>query len=123
MALNAGFAASIVMFFTGTSMVALVAGSAVFGVSQAGGDILWSLWVTKFSPPHRIADDMSVHTFTTGLRGVIAPFLAFRLIDRMSIGWMGVLCSALIVAATMVLLPELRNERMRRRGELSVAAP
>ena len=123
MVLNAGFGASIIMFFSGTTLPMLIIGSAVFGIAQAGGDILWSLWVTKFSPPDRIADDMSVHTFTTGVRGVLAPFIAFPLAQHLAIGWMGALCALLIGCGTLVLLPELRHETARRRERYGLFSP
>src|SRR5262249_44070166 len=70
-ALSPGFAVAILAFFTGNSLVGLIAGAIIFGISNAGGDLAWSLWVTKVAPPHRVAHYMSVHTFLTGLRGVI----------------------------------------------------
>ena len=71
----------------------------IFGISNAGGDVAWSLWVTKFAPPNRVADYMSVHTFFTGVRGVMAGVSA-----------------ALIVAASLLLLPELKYGRRARPG-------
>jgi hypothetical protein len=50
---------------------------------------------------------MSVHTFFTGVRGVLAPLLAFQLVTIVSIATMGVICTVLIVAATLILLPEI----------------
>ena len=49
-------------------------------IGNGGGDVAWGLWVTKFAPPEQVADDMSVHTFFTGLRGVLAPVAAFQLV-------------------------------------------
>jgi len=45
--LNGGFALGILAFFTGNSMMGLVLGSLIFGVSTAGGDVAWSLWGDK----------------------------------------------------------------------------
>jgi len=112
-ALNIAFALSIVTFFTGTSYIGLVAGALIFGIALAGGDILWSLWVTKFAPPHRVADYMAVHTFFTGVRGVIAPVIAFQLISSLPIGEIGVICAVLIGLASLILLPEMKRA-MRR---------
>jgi MFS family permease len=105
--INLAFAASILVFFTGDSWVGLVVGAIVFGIAISGGDVAWSLWVTKFAPPHLVADYMSVHTFFTGVRGVLAPILAFQLITTVSIATMGVICTTLIVAASLLLVPEL----------------
>ena len=105
--INLAFAASILVFFTGDSWAGLILGAIVFGIAVSGGDVAWSLWVTKFAPPHLVADYMSVHTFFTGVRGVLAPLLAFQLIAVVSIATMGIICTVLIVVASLILLPEL----------------
>jgi MFS family permease len=109
--INLAFAASILVFFTGDSWLGLIAGAIVFGVAVSGGDLAWSLWVTKFAPPHLVADYMSVHTFFTGVRGVLAPLLAFQLVTRLSIANIGVICTVLIVSASLLLVPELFRYR------------
>jgi MFS family permease len=109
--LNIAFAISILAFFTGNSYAGLVVGALVFGIAIAGGDITWSLWVTKFAPPARVADYMSVHTFFTGIRGVLAPLLAFQLITRLPVGQIGLLCTVMIGLASLILVPEMRSRR------------
>ncbi|MEZ5302399.1 MAG: hypothetical protein R3F11_17460 [Verrucomicrobiales bacterium] len=52
---------------------------------MGGGNIAWSLWVTKLAPADRVAEYMSVHTFTTGLRGMAAPFLGFWLAAQIGV--------------------------------------
>ena len=54
--LNVGFALGILSFFVSDSMTGLLMGAVIFGISNAGGDVAWSLWVTKFAPPGRVAD-------------------------------------------------------------------
>src|SRR5688572_32357747 len=49
--LNIGFAIGILTFFLTGSFEGMVAGAVVYGISNAGGDVAWSLWVTKFAPP------------------------------------------------------------------------
>jgi hypothetical protein len=115
-AINAGFAVGIVAFFLGDSLPWLVAASLVFGISNAGGDIAWSLWVTKLAPPGRVADYMSVHAFLNGLRSAIAPFLAFALVERYPVSALAWACAALILAASLLLVPEFSWVRARRRG-------
>ena len=114
--LNAGFAIGILTFFVSNSFTGLVIGAIIFGISNAGGDVAWSLWVTKFAPPNRVADYMSVHTFFTGVRGVMAPLCAFLLVQRVSLGVMAGVSAALIVAASLLLLPELKYGRRARPG-------
>jgi hypothetical protein len=112
--LNLGFAMGILSFFSGGSLPGLIAGAIFFGISNAGADVAWSLWVTKFAPPERVADYMSVHTFFTGVRGVFAPVVAFYLvsgIDPSVLGWVSV---GLIAIGSAFLLPEIRFGKQAR---------
>jgi len=109
--LNCGFALGMLSFFGGDHLFWLFLGAIIYGVSNAGGDVAWSLWVTKFAPAERVADYMSVHTFFTGLRGVIAPLVAFQLIAHwsvMSISWLG---AGMILTSTLILVPEIKSSR------------
>ena len=121
MALNVGFAIGIVSFFTSDSMLGFVLAAITFGISVAGGDVAWNLWVTKIAPPQRVADYMGVHTFFTGVRGLIAPLVGFFLAARWPITTMGWVAAALIVAGTLVLLPDARKGGLMR--SKTTAAP
>ena len=112
--LNLGFAAGIVTFFMSNSLAGMIGGAVIFGISNAGGDVAWSLWVTKFAPPERVADYMSVHTFLTGVRGVLAPLVAFYFVSHLSLGLLALVASGLILAATFLLLPEIKFGRTAR---------
>jgi len=123
MDLNLGFALGILSFFTSGSTTALVHGAVAFGVSSAGGDVAWALWVTKIAPPDRVADYMSVHTFFTGLRGLVAPMVGFALAERYSLAAMGYLAAACILAATLMLWPEARRGTLTRPRAAPVTPP
>lgn len=119
MVLNIGFAIGIFSFFSSNSVAGLIAAAVVFGISNAGGDVAWSLWVTKFAPPDRVADYMSVHTFFTGLRGVVAPVVAFQLLAHWTIAQISWLSVGLILLATALLIPELKfGKKARQAGAL-----
>jgi MFS family permease len=107
---NILFAVSIVSFFLGSSRLGLTIGAVLLGIATAGGDVLWNLWTVKFAPPGRVADYMALHTFFTGVRGVLAPILGFYLISRVSIPGMGWLCAALIAVSSLMLIPYMRTE-------------
>ena len=109
--LNVGFALGIAAFFTGSSTVGLIIGALIFGASNAGGEIAWNLWVTKFSPPEHVAEYMSVHTFFTGVRGIAAPLLAFQLTQTLDIAGIALVCAAFIVLASLILVPEIRGQQ------------
>lgn len=107
--LNVGFALGIASFFTGVGAFGLAAGAAIFGASNAGGEIAWSLWVTKFAPEDRVAEYMSIHTFFTGVRGIAAPILAFQLTQTLDIGAIALICAGLILLASLILVPEMKG--------------
>jgi MFS family permease len=111
---NVLFAAYVAAFFSGGSTLGLVIGALVLGVATAGGDLMWSLWVTKFAPPERTADYMGLHTFLTGLRAVTAPLLGFLIIERMSIEVVAAIAAGLMVLASAMLWPEAKLERQAR---------
>jgi MFS family permease len=115
--LNVGFMLGTISFFTGESTAGLVVGAMFYGVASAGGDIAWSLWVTKIAPPHRVADYMSVHTFFNGIRNIIAPILAFQLVGGMGVVRLGWISATLIAGASLMLIPEIRHgsERLKKR--------
>jgi len=106
--LNLGFALGILSFFATGTMTGLVVAAIIYGVSNAGGDVAWSLWVTKFAPPKRVADYMSVHTFFTGVRGVLAPIMAFQLVAGVPLQVLGWASAGLIVVGTSFLIPEIK---------------
>lgn len=113
--LNVGFAIGILSFFTSNTMSGLMLAAVIFGISNAGGDVAWSLWVTKFAPPERVADYMSVHTCFTGIRGVLAPLLAFPLAACLPMTWIAIFCTGLIVLASLLLLPEIKFGKTGRK--------
>lgn len=111
---NVGFAISILAFFSGSSMSGLVLGAIVFGISAAGGDVMWALWTSRLAPPEHLADYSALHTFTTGLRGVVAPFVGLWLLAHgVSPRSVGVGCALLIAVGSLILIPDLRAERAR----------
>ncbi len=112
--LNAGFALGMLSFFGGNHLAWLIVGAIIYGISNGGGDVAWGLWVTKFAPPERVADYMSVHTFFTGLRGVLAPMVAFQLVAHWSLAAISWLGAGMIVAATLLLIPEIKFGRNAR---------
>lgn len=107
-ALNVAFAFGVLAFFTGDSFAGLALGAVIFGMANAGGDLAWSLWVTKIAPPDRVADYMGVHTFLTGVRQLCAPFLAFYLAQGVPLATLGWVCAAMMFASTLLLVPEVR---------------
>jgi hypothetical protein len=105
--LNLGFAFGVLAFFTSNDLAGWLLGAVMFGIATAGGDVAWGLWVTKFAPPARVAEYMSVHTFPKGVRGVVAPAVAFMLLDVTSLAVLGWISAAMIGVSSLMLLPEV----------------
>jgi MFS family permease len=119
--LNAGFAIGIATFFMSDTPTGLMLGAVVYGISTAGGDVAWGLWVTKIAPPHQVTDYMAVHTFATGIRGVLAPLCAFQAVQSLTPATMGWIAAAMIVGACGFLVPEIRAAGVRRARECRAA--
>ncbi len=103
---NITFMVGIVSFFTSSSWLGLMTGAIVYGFAGAGGEIAWSLWVTKIAPPENVAEYMAVHTFMTGIRGIVAPMVAFQLLHFISIGQVAIISLLLMIIASMLLFPK-----------------
>lgn len=101
--LNLSFLSGIVSFFMTDAHIGLALSALIFGFSTSGGDVAWTLWVTKFAPAERVPDYMAVHTFFTGVRGLLAPITAFSLLAIMSIQTLSLLAASLILMATILL--------------------
>lgn len=112
--LNAFFLGSIWSFFLVGSLVGQILGAFLLGMAFAGGNVAWSLWVTKIAPPEEVADYMSVHTLLTGVRGMLAPILAIPLAVVWPLGHVVALASVLILASMLMLGPEVRRLRPQR---------
>lgn len=98
--LNVFFAAGILCFYLGHSLFWWTLGMALWGMANAGGNVTWALWVTKLAPKHAVAEYMSVHTFLTGMRGLVAPSLAFAMLKVMSFDTFAILCGLTILSAS-----------------------
>ncbi len=107
--INTFFIAAVLVFFLGGQVWTLYLGLALHGIGKAGGNVAWSLWVTKFARAEHVAEYMSVHTFLTGCRGTAAPFLAFTLAAALSPQVVGILGAVLMTVATLMIVPQLKE--------------
>jgi len=101
--LNLSFLTGIVSFFLSDASFMLAVSALIFGFSTSGGDVAWTLWVTKFAPAERVPDYMAVHTFFTGIRGLFAPMTAFALLGILDIQTLSLISAALILMASILL--------------------
>ncbi|MCH2154745.1 MAG: MFS transporter [Opitutales bacterium] len=110
---NVFFLLSIGIFFNTSSLFWLGFAMACNGIANAGGSITWSLWVTKLAPKDKVAAYMSVHTASTGLRGVMSPFLGFYLLSVLSTAQLSFLGVSLVVLSTLMFVGLVRHPRFR----------
>lgn len=91
----------------------MIIGQIFFGIAHAGGDIAWGMWVTKLAPANRVADYMSVHTFFTGVRGVLAPIVGFGVLaSGLAIGKLSYISAGMIILSAILLIPAIyKNQR------------
>jgi hypothetical protein len=59
---------------------------------------------------------MSVHTFFTGVRGVIAPLVAFHLASGLSLGFLAGASTVLILVSALLLVPKIGEGARLRAG-------
>jgi MFS family permease len=114
---NVFFILGILIYYLGSGFMAHCIGIALHGIARSGGEIIWTLWVTKFANSDKVVEYMSVHTFLTGVRGVIAPFIAFMVAAYASPSWVAWISAGLIFLSTLTIFPEIIEEN-RRKEEL-----
>jgi len=101
-------------FFFADTIWGIYLGSVGYGLALAGANVNWSLWVTKFSPEGQESNYMTVHSFMTGVRGLIAPFLGFYMITFLSIQSWAAMGSFLVALSILLLFPISRLARRRQ---------
>ncbi|MBE7463686.1 MAG: MFS transporter [Planctomycetes bacterium] len=114
--LNMFFGFNMLLFFHDQVWVQVLA-SICFGLGEGGGEIAWSLWVTKFAPPERTAEYMSVHVFLTGLRGIAAPLVVYALLQPLGLRTITLICFGMIAGSCVLLLPLLALGRRMQAEE------
>lgn len=91
------------IFFLTTNIYIIILGVVLMNICLSGSPYIWHLWVTKIAPEGKSSDFMAVHTFLTGIRGLIGPFLAMWFIQKNSISTMSIISVALIFTSIIIL--------------------
>ena len=103
--LNGVFMLSILLFFFTTNLYIMAVGCALLGTAFGGGGILWALYVTKIAPPEKVASYMSVHSFMTGLRMALAPFVGYTVVQLAHPAFAAWIALVLIGVSSIMFLP------------------
>ena len=96
------------LFFFAESIIVLTVAMIFFGLSMGGGKIIWSLWVTKIAPPEKVSAYMSVHMAFTGIRGTVAPFIGYWILNKSTPQGVA-LTGMLLIFVSVALFECLRN--------------
>jgi MFS family permease len=107
--LNSVFMASIACFFFTDQLWLMAIGCALLGTAFGGGGILWALYVTKIAPRDKVAAYMSVHSFTSGIRMALAPFIGYAVMQIAHPSFAAWLALVMIGASTLMFLPLRRR--------------
>jgi len=103
--LNLVFMGSIVFFFFTDRLWVMAIGCALLGTAFGGGGILWNLYVTKIAPAEKVSAYMSVHSFTTGLRMALAPFLGYAAVSLSHPSFAAWIALLMMGISTLIFIP------------------
>jgi MFS family permease len=112
MSLNLFFITSVPLYFLTANLWVIILASVLFGMGTAGSPFIWQLWVTRIVPQSETRIYQSAHAFLAGVRGVVAPFVGFAVLQGLSFRTMGLISSILGLLATVMMLPLLRKDRI-----------
>ena len=111
MSINVFFMTSIPLFFLTERLPIIILSSILFGIGTSGSPFIWQLWVTRIVPPDETRIYQSSHAFLAGIRGVVAPFVGFAVLQGLTFRTMGFISFALSLIATIMMIPLLHPDR------------
>ena len=123
MIINLIFGSGILLFFLTKDPFVIAFGSVLIGIAFGGGAVAWGLWVTKYAPPGKVGAYMSVHVFLTGVRGTLGPLIGFWTVRHIGPAGVGMVSLALMILATIMLIPEFRKGRKKTIPAAQVPIP
>jgi len=105
------------IFYNTPSLWGVTMGAVLYGIMFSGTSIFWNLWVTKLAPPQETAKYMAVHTFSAGVRGIVAPFLGYWVAEQYGLHVTSWICAGM-VSVSMIIFWFLRPlVRVQKRYE------
>lgn len=80
-------------------------GAIVWGMGRGGGQLAWSIGILAFTNEDKASAYMGVHTFLTGVRGVMAPFIGILILEsHLSAAALCWLIAAIMAATALLTL-------------------
>ena len=102
---------AVLVLFLSLQFWGVCLGAALLGLFRGGGNVAWNLWVTKVAPRDHVGEYMSVHTFFTGIRGIVTPWLGFYLLREHGVATFAWTCFVFVTLSSIAVLPLLKGER------------
>ncbi len=104
----------LVLFFMSDNLTVIIIGFIIRSIGLSSGTILWSLWVTRAASPKNTQSYMAIHSFFTGVRGIIAPFIGFY-IYRLGVVYIEIYMIAMMAISTATFYWIYRNKELSQR--------
>lgn len=105
---NVGMFLGLIIIFMSKDFYVIALGQSILSLSLTGANITWNIWVNKIAPSGMASDFMSVHTFFTGIRGVLISFFVFKVFSMTSITNIAIIYSITIWTATIMTIPLIK---------------
>ena len=99
----------VLVFLLTANVAIIVTGTVIHSIGFAGTFLVWNLWITKIAPPGRGQLYMSVHSFLTGVRGILGPYLGYLFIGRFTFRQMGLVSFGLNVVSALMMVMIMRR--------------
>lgn len=112
LSINLFFMTSVPLYFVSDRLGVIILASVLFGMGTSGTPFIWQLWVTRIVPQSETRIYQSAHAFLAGVRGVIAPFVGFAVLQGLTFRTMGFISALLTLLASAMMLPLLRKDRI-----------
>ncbi len=96
---------AILIFFFTSKIWVMGFSMMLFGFSMGGFSIIWQLWVTKIAHREKVSAYMSIHSGSTGVRGLVAPYVAYSLMAKTHPVFVGWVALTLVGLATILFIP------------------
>ncbi len=119
MILNIFLLLGIWFFFNSDSLLGIGLGAFLHGIGFSGGRLAWTLWVTKIAKKELTSDYMAVHVGSTGLRGVVGPFIGFYVLSTLpqngdQYQYISYISCLMVLVSILMLFPILKHGRQNK---------